>query len=113
MHKMDRLSRIISCAAALFLVWTVNADAASLYERSLRKLQVGIEHVSPVDFTFVVLGDSRENDSIFRKALALAKTYNPLFILHGGDYSNTGSDKETDHFLALVRAASLTFPSLW
>jgi Icc protein len=49
-----------------------------------------------------VLGDSRDNDSLFKKALALAKPYNPLFILHGGDYSNKGSDKETDNFLALV-----------
>ena len=105
MHKMDKFSRIISCAAALFLVWAVNTHAASLYERSLEKLQVGIEHASSADFTFVVLGDSRENDSIFEKALALAKTHNPLFILHGGDYSNTGSDKETDHFLALVNGS--------
>jgi 3',5'-cyclic-AMP phosphodiesterase len=102
MHKIDKFSRIILSAAVLFLAWPVNTRAASLYERSLEKLQVGIEYVSPADFTFVVLGDSRENDSIFMKALALAKTYNPLFILHGGDYSSKGSDKETDHFLALL-----------
>jgi 3',5'-cyclic AMP phosphodiesterase CpdA len=102
MPKIDKLSRILLTIAALFLVWTANAHAASLYERSLEKLQAGIEQVSPTDFTFVVLGDSRGNDGIFKKALALAKTYNPLFILHGGDYSEHGSDKETDHFLALV-----------
>ncbi len=89
-------------AAVLFLVWTINAHAATLYERSLEKLQAGIERVSPADYAFVVLGDSRENDDIFKKALALAKTYSPLFILHGGDYSNRGSDKETDHFLEMV-----------
>jgi Icc protein len=102
MHKMDKLSRIILCAAALLLVWTANVRAATLYERSLEKLQAGIERVSPADYTFVVLGDSRDNDSVFEKTLTLAKTYNPLFILHGGDYSNKGSDKETDSFLALV-----------
>ena len=79
---------IVLFAAALFLVWTANTDAATLYERSLEKLQAGIGKVSPNDFTFVVLGDSRGNDDIFKKALALAKTYNPLFILHGGDYSD-------------------------
>jgi hypothetical protein len=89
-------------AAALFLVWAANTHAATLYERSMEKLPAGIEKVSPTDFTFVVLGDSRGNDSIFKKALALAKTYNPLFILHGGDYSDRGSEKETDHFLSLV-----------
>ena len=102
MPKIDKLSRIILSVAALFLVWTANTHAASLYERSLEKFQAGIEHVSPADFTFVVLGDNRGNDGIFKKALALAKSYNPLFILHGGDYSDNGSDKETDHFLALV-----------
>jgi 3',5'-cyclic-AMP phosphodiesterase len=102
MHTMDKLSRIILCAAVLFLIRTVDACAASLYERSLERLRVGIEHVSPADFTFVVLGDSRDDDNTFKKTLALAKTYNPLFILHGGDYSDKGTDKETDHFLALV-----------
>jgi 3',5'-cyclic-AMP phosphodiesterase len=96
--------RILS-AAALLLVWTANAHAASLYERSLEKFKAGIEHVSPDDFTFVVLGDSRGNDDIFKKALVLAKTYSPLFILHGGDYSDKGSDKETDHFLALLNGS--------
>lgn len=102
MHKMDKVSRIMVCAAVLFLAWTVNARAATLYERSLEKLRAGIERVSPSEYTFIVLGDSRENDGIFKKTLALAKTYNPLFILHGGDYSNRGSDKETDHFLEMV-----------
>ena len=105
MHKIDKLTRIILSIVALLLVWTANTHAASLYERSLEKLQAGIENVSPDDFTFVVLGDSRGNDGIFKKALTLAKTYNPLFILHGGDYSDKGSDKETDHFLSLVNSS--------
>ena len=105
MHKIDKFSRIILSVVALFLVWTANIQAASLYERSMEKLQAEIDHASPDDFAFVVLGDSRDNDGIFIKALALAKTYNPLFILHGGDYSNNGSDKETDHFLALVNGS--------
>ena len=102
MHKIDKFSRIVLSAAVLFFIWTVNARAATLYERSLEKLQAGIERVSPADYTFVVLGDSRDNDDVFKKTPALAKTYNPLFILHGGDYSNKGSDKETDNFLAMV-----------
>ncbi len=102
MHTMDKLTRIILCAAVLFFVRTVDARAASLYERSLERLQARIERVSPADFTFVVLGDSRDDDSTFQKTLALARTYNPLFILHGGDYSSKGTDQETDHFLGLV-----------
>jgi Icc protein len=102
MYKVGKFSRIILSVAVLFFIWPVNIHAKSLYKRSLEKLQAGIERVSPADYAFVVLGDSRDNDGIFKKALALAKTYNPLFILHGGDYSDNGTDKETDHFLALV-----------
>jgi len=102
MPKTVKRYCIILTIAMLSLLWTSNGQAASLYERSLAKLQAGIEHVSPYGFTFVVLGDSRGNDGIFKKSLALAKSYQPLFILHGGDYSDTGSDKETDHFLSLV-----------
>lgn len=102
MYRLDKISRILLSVSALSLLWTADTDAASLYERSLEKLQARIEQVSPADFTFVVLGDSRGNDRIFKKALAAAKGCNPLFILHGGDYSDKGSDKETDHFLALV-----------
>ena len=102
MPKRDKLSRILLSIAALFLAWTADAAAATLYERSLEKFQVRSEQASPADFTFVVLGDSRRNDGVFKKALALAGGYNPLFILHGGDYSDHGSDPETDHFLAMV-----------
>jgi predicted phosphodiesterase len=85
------------------LAWTADTPAATLYERSLEKFQVRIEQALPADFTFVVLGDSRGNDAIFKKTLALSWSYNPLFILHGGDYSDNGSDRETDHFLAMVQ----------
>lgn len=104
MTKTVKRYHIILSIATLFLVWASNGLAASLYERSLEKLQAGIEHVSLSDFTFVVLGDSRGNDSILKNALALAKSYQPLFILHGGDYSDHGSDKETDHFLELLNS---------
>jgi 3',5'-cyclic AMP phosphodiesterase CpdA len=102
MHRIRKVSRTVACVVLVLLFWSANAQAATLYERSVEKLQAGIERVSPADYTFVVLGDSRDNDGVFKKALALAKTYNPLFILHGGDYSNKGSDRETDNFLAMV-----------
>ncbi|MHB8770133.1 MAG: metallophosphoesterase family protein [Syntrophales bacterium] len=104
MHEMKKFPRIALWAAVLVLLWGVTAQAAPLHVRSLQKLQASIERVSPGDYTFVVLGDSRDNDEAFEKVLALAKTYNPLFILHGGDYSNKGSDQETDNFLAMLDA---------
>jgi len=76
-------------------------SAATLYERSLQKFQAKAEKASSKEFVFVVLGDSRDNDKIYKKSLALAAQFNPLFILHTGDISNTGSKKELDHFLSL------------
>ena len=104
MRSMTRRSRILACALALALFWPVGSGATTLYERSLAKLQAAIERVSPDDYCFVVLGDSQDNDEVFKKILALVRTYRPLFILHGGDYSNKGSDRETDNFLAMLEA---------
>lgn len=88
------LSILFSAPAAL---------AATLYENSQEKLGARAEKALPADYTFVVLGDSRDNDPVFRKALASAKSFSPLFILHMGDYSSGGTLEETEHFLAMVR----------
>lgn len=77
--------------------------AATLYERSLAQLNSRVEQAAPGDYTFVVLGDSRDGDATFAKALTLAKSFNPLFILHGGDYSDRGGEGETAGFLALLQ----------
>lgn len=82
---------------------TAPASAQTLYERSLSLLTARAQQASPDDYTFVVMGDSREGDAVFEKALRTAAGYRPLFILHGGDYSNKGTAAETASFLALVR----------
>ncbi|HTG82733.1 MAG TPA: metallophosphoesterase [Geobacteraceae bacterium] len=103
-----------SCTRWLLLSWlaiyvsqgllsAATCEADTLYDRS-RALMVERERVvSPRDFTFVVMGDSRGNDPVFRKGLALAAGYKPLFILHSGDFSMNGSEAEVDHFLEVVR----------
>jgi hypothetical protein len=101
--RRGRLFLLLTALAALFFCLSAEAGAESLFDRSLAMFQVKAEQASPDDFTFVVLGDSRQNDGVFKKALALAASCNPLFILHGGDYSEKGSGQETDHFLDLVR----------
>jgi 3',5'-cyclic-AMP phosphodiesterase len=87
----------------LSLVISSAGFASTLYERSLKMLEVKIQASSPDDFTFVVLGDSRDNDEVFKKSLILAKFFNPLFILHGGDVVFTGTEDRFNHFLGMVR----------
>ena len=75
----------------------------TLYQHSAAQFTAKAQQAKPDDFSFVVLGDSRDGDAIFRKALQLAKSYHPLFILHGGDYSGRGGERATVRFLQLLK----------
>ena len=77
--------------------------AQTLYERSLPQFTARASKANPGDFTFVVLGDSRDGDRVFKRALELAKSFDPLFILHGGDYSGSGGEGETNGFLQVLK----------
>jgi 3',5'-cyclic-AMP phosphodiesterase len=93
----------VSLGLLVALTTVTDALSATLYESSVQKLQARTAGVPPREFSFVVMGDSRDNEPVFRKALSLAKSLSPLFILHGGDYSATGSGKETARFLEILR----------
>jgi Icc protein len=99
---------VIFLLIAFFLA--ADCHAGTLYDRSLQKMERNAQDASPQDFTFVVLGDNRENDEVFRKSLALATSFKPLFVLHEGDFSSHGSQKEVDHFLAMVQATAPDIP---
>ncbi len=93
---------LLLAGALAFVLAGSPAGAESLYERSLPRFHAMAEKTAPRDFTFVVLGDNRGNDAVFRRALRLAAGCQPLFILHDGDVSVSGSPAELDHFRALV-----------
>ena len=78
------------------------SHAQTLYQRSIARLDAMAQQAAPDDYTFVVMGDSRDGDRKFKQALELARSFDPLFILHGGDYSNKGGEEETARFLSLV-----------
>ena len=82
----------------------------TLYERSIAQLNAKAQKAAPDDYTFVVLGDSRDGDEVFKRALGLARSFDPLFILHGGDYSNKGGEAETARFLSLVNQSVPNIP---
>lgn len=91
--------------ALLLLLVPISARVclgATLHERSAAQLKVAEQTASPADYSFVVLGDSRAGDQVFKKALKMARSFRPLFILHGGDYSERGGEEETRRFLSLV-----------
>jgi 3',5'-cyclic-AMP phosphodiesterase len=101
LRQLTLVLLLLSCAHASF--------AETLFDRSIALFQARTLNASRNDFTFVVLGDSRDGEVIFRRALRLAKCYDPLFILHGGDYSGQGGEGETAAFLSVVEE---TIPGL-
>ena len=86
------------------LVCPLTSHSSTLHERSLQKLEKNLQTASPDDFIFVVLGDSRDNDEVFKKILVEAAKLRPLFILHGGDTVTTGIEKKFNHFLDIVES---------
>lgn len=105
-HSRIRKSRSHFCSLILpllFCLGTVSGvHAETLFQRSSALMRQLAEKASPGDYSFVVLGDSRGNEAVFKKALSVAAGYRPLFILHGGDYSDKGGEEETRKFLSLV-----------
>ena len=79
------------------------AQAQTLYQRSAAQLETRARAADPDDYTFVVMGDSRDKADKFKKVLALARSFDPLFILHLGDYSDRGGEAETGGFLSLLQ----------
>ncbi|HBA86419.1 MAG TPA: phosphoesterase [Geobacter sp.] len=97
------LTRLFLATLLLVTALACPSSAQTLYERSLAQFNARAGQAATDDYTFVVLGDSRDGDETFAKALAMAKSFDPLFILHGGDYSSEGGEAETASFLALVQ----------
>ena len=94
--------RQFALVVALVPLFVQPCFAQTMYERSMAQFKAKALKANAKDFTFVVLGDSRDGDPVFKKALRLARSYEPLFILHGGDYSDKGGEGETARFLQLV-----------
>lgn len=91
---------------AFLLLFTLLAQlchAETLYQRSSALFEAKARQAAPDAYSFVVMGDSRGNDAVFKKALQVAASFDPLFILHAGDYSDEGGRGETAHFLDLVQ----------
>jgi Icc-related predicted phosphoesterase len=53
-------------------------------------------------FNFIVLGDSRGNEEIYKRLLNKAKGYKPLFILNTGDIVNEDEPSEYESYRKLI-----------
>ena len=55
-------------------------------------------------YNFVVIGDTRDNDRVFLGLLEQAKAYDPVFMVNVGDFVNSGSTTQYDHYAESVAA---------
>jgi DNA repair exonuclease SbcCD nuclease subunit len=87
----------------IFILVCGSAQSATLYEQSRQKLESRLAGIQKEPFTFVVMGDNRDNDKVFIKCLLAAARYHPLFILHTGDVVSNGKREQFLHFLGLLQ----------
>jgi 3',5'-cyclic-AMP phosphodiesterase len=86
-----------------FILVCTSAQSATLYDQSRQKLESRLAGNQLESYTFVVMGDSRDNDTLFIKCLQAAARYRPLFILHTGDAVSTGSEGQFQHFRGVLQ----------
>jgi 3',5'-cyclic-AMP phosphodiesterase len=80
----------------------VTVPSVTLHSVSLNSFAKRADLAKADEWCFVFMGDSRGNDKTFNEALQRAASFNPLFILHGGDFVEHGTADELAHFLKTV-----------
>ena len=58
-------------------------------------------------FDFVVLGDSRDGAEVYGRLLARAKSLQPLFIIHTGDFVKNGDPVEYENYRKQIAAVDI------
>ena len=89
---------ILFVAAALLIAAPQYAPCAELSNRAnIQKIWANKSGLHG-GFTFIVVGDSREGDRIYKAILEKAREYDPLFIVNTGDIVSNGTLAEFAHY---------------
>jgi len=105
--KLPQVFRLLITNIFLLLCTSsicISAEIPTLFSKSMKALDSRFTTADTNRWCFVFLGDNRGNDRKFKEMLQRAKDVNPLFIVHGGDISETGSALELSHFLDIVKS---------
>ena len=73
-----------------------------LNSTAVQRIQKSLDDAD--NFTFAVMGDSRDNPEKFRAVLAAAAAHAPAFIVHTGDITRFGRAREFAEAVAILRA---------
>jgi predicted phosphodiesterase len=114
---MPRLRNLLTIALALLCCAAERSDMAQY--ASLRNLinmrAIRAHHPDSKGFTFIVLGDDRDSDDVYRKLLMQVNDYaaahtgaeRPTFVLHTGDMVAHGTTEEWQRYASLRNSCTL------
>lgn len=103
--------------AAVLILCAAFASAAARAELPKRLLKDEIAKLGPGpadgDFSFVVMGDTRDGDAMFRYMIDLANRMNPAFIIDVGDLVTSGAtDRQYEHYFEQISVSGAPFFSV-
>ena len=100
--------KLAACAAFLLLCSACSLSGLwpdlplNLNSKAVQRIEKNIGDAD--NFTFAVMGDSRDNSEKFRAVLAAAAAHAPAFIVHTGDITRFGRADEFDEAVAILRS---------
>jgi 3',5'-cyclic AMP phosphodiesterase CpdA len=99
---MKRKNFIFSLFMSLLILIPLPGGAAPLsVEQNIQEV-LSDRSGAKKAFSFIVLGDTRANEEIYRRLLNRAKDLNPLFILNSGDMVDEGQSFEYESYRKLI-----------
>jgi 3',5'-cyclic AMP phosphodiesterase CpdA len=91
------------------LILTLAGNAAAAQDQQIAQKLAALEKIRG-KFTFIVLGDNRSGDDIYRKLVSLAMERKPDFVVNTGDVIVTpGNKKEWVKFWEMSRPISVPY----
>jgi len=99
--------RSLCCAVMLCVMQAAIAFAAQ--DQQIAQRLAALEKIQG-KFTFVVLGDNRSGDAIYKKLVVMAMERKPEFVVNTGDMITTPGDiKEWDRFWAMSKPITVPY----
>ena len=80
-----------SIGALVLILFSANAIAAQ--DQQIQQKLATLEKIGP-RFSFIVIGDNRSGDEIYRKIVAMAMERKPDFVVNTGDMITTPGDRK-------------------
>ena len=100
-------SMVVLVAILLSVLWTGNLLASQ--DQQIQEKIAALERIPP-KFNFVVLGDTRTGDDVYRKVIAMAAGRKPALVVNTGDQIAQPGDREQwANFWAMSKPVTMPY----